>query len=164
MAFTAITDAEIEVGEPTAKPLFEKIQGNLDDHESRLGSAETGLTSRTPIQFEVNGLLTSEFIKDGLLIYRVASSLTLTAARLFVHLAGNVGTVTVDVEYKRGAGVWTSLLTGEISSVYTDGDYHVESGTLNVTALQAGDLIRLNLDSVQSGMKGFTVYLENEVS
>lgn len=164
MAFEAITDAEVEVGQPTKKELFDKIQENFDVHETRLASAETGLVSRTPIEFSVLGLLRSSDIQDGILLYRMSSAITLTAARLFIKTAGDSGTCTVDIEYKRGAGAWTSILTTEISSDYTDGDLHVESGTLDVTALEVGDLVRLNIDSVQGGMRDIYVFIENEVS
>lgn len=164
MAFTAITDAEIEVGEPTTKPLFEKIQDNFDDHETRIGATETGLTARPPIEFGVFGILQTSFAKDGILYYRVPIALTITGVRLFVVNAGTSGTVTVDVEYKRGAGAWSSILTTEISSDFTDGDLHVEAGTLSFTSLQAGDFLRLNVDSVQVNMEDFSVYVENEVA
>jgi len=164
MAFSAITDAEIEVGEPTAKPLFEKIQGNLDDHETRIGAGETGLTSRPPIEFGVFGILQNTFAKDGMLHYRVPVGLRLTAARLFIVNAGTSGSVEVDVEYKRGSGSWTSILNSTISSAFGDGDLHVETGSLAVTDLEAGDFLRLNVDSVQVDMEDFVVYLENEVA
>lgn len=164
MAFTTITAEEIEVGEPTAKQLFEKIKDNLDDHESRIGAAETGLTARPPISFGVFGVLQNTFAKDEMLIERVPVALTLTAARLFIKTAGTSGTTTIDVEYKRGAGAWTSILTSVISSPYTDGDYFTATGTLAETSLLPGDLLRLNVDSVQVDMEDFVVYIENEVA
>lgn len=164
MVYSEITSAEVAVGEPTAKPLFDKIRDNLIDHENRIAATETGGTSRPPIEFGVFGVLQSSFTKDEILIYRVPAAITLTAARLFIKTAGASGTTTIDLEYKRGGAAWTSILTGVISSDSADGDYHTETGTLAETDLIAGDLIRLNVDAVQEGMEDFIVYLENEVA
>lgn len=41
MAFTAITNEEIEVGKPVKKSLLRKVKDNLDDHETRINSVET---------------------------------------------------------------------------------------------------------------------------
>lgn len=164
MSYATITPEEIQVGEPTAKPLFDKIKGDLDDHESRLGATEVAATTRPPIEFGVFGVLQSPLTYDGILITRIDINLTITAVRLLVKLAGSSGTVSVDVEYKRGVGAWTSILTGNVSVAQAAGDYAIASGVLAVTDLEAGDLIRLNVDSVQVDMEDFSVFLENEVA
>jgi hypothetical protein len=159
-----ITEEEIEVGEPTAKPLFDKIRGNLIDLDARVSASEVGATSRPPIEFVVVGLLNGTFAYDGLLFTRVDINLSLTGARLVVKVAGTSGVVSVDIEYKRGVGAWTSILTGPIEADFSDGDMHLESGVLAVTDLEAGDYLRLNVNSIQDGVEDFSVFLENEVA
>ncbi len=164
MAYVTITDQEIEVGEPTAKPLFDKIKDNLDDHEDRLGAIEVAATSRPPIDFGVFGIMQAPFAYDGLLIYRTPIDITATGVRLLQKIAGASGTLTVDIEYKRGGGAWTSILTGPISLTSADGDLALESGVLAITDFLAGDLFRLNVDSVQADQEDFIAYIENEVA
>jgi hypothetical protein len=164
MAFTSITTAEIQVGEPTAQPLFQKIKDDLDDHESRIAAAEVGASSRPPIEFGVWGLLPDAYAADGVEIYRTPLNISMLGARVLVNKAGSSGTLTVDVEYKRGAGAWTSILSVPISVTSAAGDLSLTSGVLTVTNFLTGDLFRLNVDSVQVGMSGFTVLLENEVA
>lgn len=161
--YVDITDEEIEVGEPTAKPLFDKIQGNLEDHEERLGATEVGATTRPPITFGVAGITQAPFAYDGLLFTRTDIAIALTGVRLQQKIAGLSGTLTIDVEYKRGVAAWTSILTSPIELDSTDGDYAIASGTLAVTDFDAGDLFRLNVDTVQDSQEDFIVQLENEV-
>lgn len=163
MAFETLTTAEITAGKPTAQELFRKLKGSLDDHESRLLTVESAVNQLPPISFDVIGTLNSPTAMDGVLHYRANRALNLLAVRLFVVNAGSAGTLTIDVEYKRGAGAWTSVLDTVISASYTSGDLYVTSGVVAVSAIHSGDLLRLNVDSVQTDMTDFSVYLENEV-
>lgn len=162
MAYDAITSAQIAAGEAVKQELLEKVKGNDADHESRLLVVEAALGRLPPIAFDVVGTLSAPLALDGALAYRVEADLTVTACRLFVKLAGTSGSVTVDVEYKRGGAAWTSILSAPISAAYGTGDYYTTSGTLTFQDFEAGDLIRLNIDAVQDEMEDFAVYLENE--
>ncbi len=164
MSYTTITDAEIETGEPTAQSLFQKIKDDLDDHETRITANETGASTRPPFTLGVMGLIVADFAEDGVDWLRVDQPVTLTGFRLLVHTAGASGTLTVDVEYKRGAGAWTSILSAPVDAAYTLGDYVTVNGTLSVTSLLAADLLRLNVDGAQVGMRNFKVQLEHEVA
>lgn len=164
MAQEEITTAEIQPGKPVSTEILRKAKGNIEDHETRLSAAEVGATARPPITFGVVGTLNTPFAVDGLLHERISLAVTLTAIRVLAITAGASGTLTVDVEYKRGAGAWTSVLTAPISVDYSEGDFAVGSGTLAVTSLQPGDILRLNVDAVQAGMEDFYVYAENEVA
>jgi hypothetical protein len=162
MSFTPIDSATIAAGQAVKEELLATVKADFDDHESRLIVAEAAIGRLPPISFDVVGALTSPLAMDGALIYRVEANLRVTAARLLVKTAGSAGSVTVDIEYKRGAGSWTSILASTISAVYTLGDYSVVSGTLATQDFQTGDLFRLNIDAVQTNMQDFSVYLENE--
>ncbi len=162
MAYVSISSANIAAGQALKQELATLIKDNLDDHEARLLVTEGSLGRLPPIPFEIVGTLNSSFAMDEVLIYRVEADLRVTAARLLVKQCGASGSVTVDVEYKRGGGAWTSILTGTISAAFGLGDYAVVNGTLSFQDFEAGDLIRLNIDAVQPGMEDFSVYLENE--
>jgi hypothetical protein len=162
MSFTSIQSQIIAAGKAIKQELLTLIKGNLDDHEARLIVAEASLGRLPPICFDVVGALNSPLTMDEALIYRVEADLRVTAARLLIKQAGASGSVTVDVEYKRGGSGWASILNSTISASYTLGDYAVVNGVLSLQDFEAGDLLRLNIDAVQSNMEDFSVYLENE--
>lgn len=162
MSFSTIQTAIIAAGQAVKQELFTFIKDNFDDHESRITTTEAAIGRLPPITFNVIGTLYAPLAMDEALIYRVESDLRVTAARLLVKQCGSSGSVQVDVEYKRGVGSWTSILSSVISASYTAGDYSVTTGTLSVQDFLAGDLIRLNIDSVQASMEDFAIYLENE--
>lgn len=162
MSFSTLASALIAAGKAVKQEIFTTIKGDLDDHESRLITAEAAIGRLPPISFNVVGALNSPLTMDGALVYRVEANLRVTAARLLIKTAGASGSVTVDVEYKRGAGSWTSILASTISASYTLGDLALVSGTLSIQDFMAGDLLRLNIDAVQDNMQDFSVYLENE--
>jgi hypothetical protein len=162
MAYSALTDAETNAGEPGTQSLFKKIKDDLIDHESRILTAEGANAQLFPIEFAVEGEINDSAAVDGLLHYRVSAALTVLAIRALVITAGSSGTLSVDVEYKRGAGSWTSLLTGAITIAFGTGDLATAAGTLSVTDLLAGDFLRLNVNSIQTGMQDFVVYVENK--
>ncbi len=159
-----ITSAEIQVGKPNKAGLWTRVKEWIEDLNSRLSAVEAGATSRPVIPFDVIGVLKSGFIQDGVLHYRLDIAVNLLGLRVLVITAGGSGTLTIDLEYKRGAGAWTSVLTGPVSVDYTAGNLAQEDGDLAVTSLQAGDILRLNIDSVQDEMVDFHVYVENEVA
>jgi hypothetical protein len=69
-----------------------------------------------------------------------------------------VGTAaTFDIEYKRGAGAWTTLFS--VLPTFAVGANSVTAGTKSVTSLNAGDLIRLNWDAVNA-LAGVTVAMK----
>lgn len=163
MSYTAFTSAEIAAGEPVKQELWQKVKDNDADFDSRLGTAENSVGRLPPIEFYSVGTVTTPTAMDGALKTRIEANTTILAVRLVVFDAGSAGSCTVDVEYKRGGGAWTSVLSAPISASYSSGDNYVTSGTLVFTALQSGDLLRLNIDAVQTDMEDFAVFVEREV-
>lgn len=162
MAFIALSTAEIQSGKATKQELFQKTKDNFDDHESRISDLEASATSTDPFVFTVQGMAP---IQDELSIIRVPFGITVTGVKLFVWQAGNAGTVTVDVERKVGAGAWATILTSTIASAYTAGDYDlVNAAGISIPSIAAGSFLRLNIDSMQSGLSGFQVIIEYTVS
>lgn len=163
MAYTALTTAEVASGKANSTSTWTKVKDNFTDHEARLLITEAALGALPPICFDVVGVLTPPVSLTQALTYRLDRNVTFTACRLFVPIAGSAGSVEIDVEYKRGGGSWTSILSTAVSQSYTAGDGATTSGTLTTQTMNSGDLIRLNINSVQTAMEDFSVYIENEV-
>ncbi len=163
--FSALTEQEIQVGRPTRKELFRKIKDSLDNLLGRVLAMEAGAVTREPIGWDLVGSFNAADVRDGFVyLPPLDRARTLTSFKIFVRKAGSSGVLTVDVEYKRGGGGWTSILTAPASADFSGGDLYTTAGTLAVTSLLAGDILRLNLDSLQANMEDFSVYMENEVA
>jgi hypothetical protein len=162
MAYNALTDAETNAGRVVAQSLMKKIKDDLADHESRVASTEGAIAQLMPIEFNVYGILNAPSAETEIMIYRVSAAIQVLAVRAIVKTAGTSGTLSIDVEYKRGGGAWTSLMSGPISIGFGSGDLATSSGVLSFTDLLAGDVLRLNINSVQDGMTDFSVYIENK--
>lgn len=161
MSFEPYNSSEIAAGQPTKQELFLKLKENFDDHEERIQAAGAASGSKPPIEFGVFGLLNPPMAVTGILTTRIPYNISLLACRLLVVTAGSAGTLEIDIEYKRGAGAWTSILNAPISSTYTDGDYFLVTGDLSISSLVTGDLLRLNINGIQTSMEDFLVFIEN---
>lgn len=164
MAFVTINSADIVAGEPTKQELFSTIKDDLDDLDSRLTTVEGSTNLYRPIQFDVLGLYGDGIVQDGLMFDLVRFDITILNVVLFIHDAGSSGSTTIDVEYKRGVGAFTSVLTSPLSVAAASGDYATGTGTLGTTSLLTGDILRLNVDAVQVLGQGFSVLIEFEVA
>lgn len=161
MAFTAINSNNIESGDPVTKNLWDKTKDNFDDHESRINDLESSSDNNGPkLVFDVIG---QGGVLDGAAYELIRENLTITSVLLFVKEAGTSGSVEVDIEYKRGASAFTSILTGTISSAFGSGDFDTVSGSLAVTDLNTNDILRLNINAIQTDASGFQVILKTQV-
>jgi hypothetical protein len=164
MSFTTITSGEIASGEPVTSTLQTKIKDNFDDHESRIQDLEGGsATVYPPLIMRVNGPYGYYSAADGILKTTLNFPITVTGVRILVDVAGTSGTLEVDVEYKRGGGSWTTIMTTKPSVAYTAGNDALSSnGVVNASQadLQAGDILRLNIDSIQVAGNGFLVRID----
>lgn len=166
MSFTAITTPEVTSGKPVTADVGLKIKDNFDDHESRLLSIEGGAGTTYPsIVFRVNGPYYHGWSGTitGLVKSAVNFSITITGVRLIIDTAGSSGTTEIDVKFKRGGGSWTSILSTKPTVAFGAGDDATSSNGVVDAAnndLLAGDLLRLDLTSVQTGGSGFTVRID----
>lgn len=161
MAFTPLSSSMISAGKPTRQELFSLTKSNFDDHETRITSLEGSIGQAQPIDFAITGEVSQGYVQNGLLHHRVHQNITLLGVRLLTIDAGSAGTIEVDVKYKRGANPFATILTANITQAFGAGDYAVTSGTLGVTDLLLGDILRLDVVSVQTGAREVHVYLEN---
>lgn len=164
MAFITLTSADLVAGEPTKQEIFTGIKSNEDDLDSRLTAVEGSTNLYRPIEFSVLGLYGDNIVKDGLMYDIVRFDITVLNVLLFIHDAGTSGSTTIDVEYKRGAGSFTSILSSPLSVASGSGDYAVGAGVLSTTSLLTNDILRLNVDAVQALGQGFSVLIEFEVA
>jgi hypothetical protein len=164
MAFSSINTNEIATGEPVSNTTQTKIKDNFDNLDTRVTSLEGGgNTIYPPIILSVNGAYHSMNGAKGVLKTTCNFNLTVTGVRLLIDKAGSAGTTEINVEYKRGAGSWTSILTTNPSVAYTEGDDSISSNTVldsGEVELEAGDLIRVNIVSAQSYAKTFQVRID----
>lgn len=165
MAFEEIQSAQIETGDPVTNELMEKIKNSFDNHEERISDLEAGASAREPLAFYVKGNYSPFPPVTGVAYRRLFANITLTGGRLFVIDAGSAGTLEIDVQYKRGVAAFASIFSTLPSAIYTDGSYYLSTnGVLSVTDLLAGDILRLDISTAQTGNEEFHVYLPFDVT
>lgn len=164
MAFTALNTSEIATGEPVANTTQTKIKDNFDNLDGRVTTLEGGgSTVYPPIILNLNGSYHSMNGASGVLKTTCNFNLTVTGVRLLIDKAGSAGTTEVDIQYKRGAGSWTSILSTNPSVVYTEGDDSISTNSVldpGEVDLEAGDLIRVNIESTQSYANNFQIRID----
>lgn len=154
MPFTAITDEEVGTGQSVQSTTGTKIKNNFDDHEARLADLEGGAsTTYPPAIFSMGGHYDIGGARDNVLKSVTNFPVTILGVRLYINTAGSTGTTEVDVKFKRGSGSYTSILLTKPSVASSAGDDAISTnGVVNPTyqTLEAGDIIRIDLSSVQS--------------
>lgn len=150
MAITPITNAEIQAGKPTKQELFQKSKDNFDDLDSRVSDLESSVAAEKQLQFTILG---EGYVGDGVVSYPIYSNTRITDVRLYVNEAGVSGSLDIDIEYKRGASPFASIFSVTPSVDFSAGDFASDNGTLSFTDLIPNDIVRINIDNVQSEMK-----------
>lgn len=119
------------------------------------GSTETGRS----IPFSMLGSYNLYGAQTDVLLFRLTQNITITEFRTFIGNAGTSGTTTVDIQLKRGAGAFASLLTTLPSIPFGAGDFSDSATGAGATAaviggttnLLADDILRIDLTAVQGG-------------
>lgn len=168
MAFVTINPALIEVGEPTRKELFQGIKDNLDDHESRISTAENAVNLPTKLDFEIIGNYYLSGIKTGLFYSKLITAITIQGVKLHQFKSFDSGTTEIDVLYKRGVDPFISIFSVRPTVTSANGDFYTSNnGIITNTDLLADDIIRIDLTATQSGgydTHALTISLEYEVA
>lgn len=165
MAFTPLNSSEIAAGEPVKQELWDTVKADLDDLNSRTVSVENGLTNYLPIKWQVYGRMDeyNVFPVEEVILDRQTFDITIVAARLITKTAGTSGSNEVDIKLKHGANPWQSIFSTLPSNLFSAGDGAVSTNqVLSTTSVQAGDLLRLDLTSVQIEGEGIIVQIEFE--
>ena len=167
MAFVSIPSDDIATGKPTKQELFQTIKDNFDDHESRLTTVEGSVGSFFPIEFLVNGRITSRGTQSEILTQRIPFNINILGARL--QILDDITTGTLEVDLRTGAtepGA-TSIFSTRPSLSSTDSKYDVSTNQiLSTTTLNATELLILDTTIVPTtmGERGYVVILEYELT
>jgi len=167
MAYSAMTTDEVTAGAATKQETGVKIKDNFTDHETRISAVEASSTQESPIVFAVKGGHYKTAAEDGVAYLMVPSAVSITSSLLIVLDAGGSGSTTVDIQKSAAGGAsFSTIYTVTPTVAYDDGDYATDAGTLDgaETGLDAGDILRLDLDEWQVGSFEFQLYLEFEIT
>jgi hypothetical protein len=165
MSYSAITSDEVQAGKPVTSSLLTKVKDNFTDHETRMVDLENGsAVDYPPIIMRVNGAYSSVLgVAVNYLKTTCNFNLRVTGVRLIIDTAGSSGTTEIDIKYSRAGGAYTSILTTKPSVASSAGsDATSSNAVINNTHrdLQAGDMIRLDVTSVQTGGYSFMVRID----
>lgn len=161
MPFTTISSSAIEAGDPVTQDLWSTVKDDLDNHETRILANESALQKFRPIELEIYGVYAAVVPITGAKYTRINFNTTLTAAVIFIPIAGSAGTTQVDVLYKRGAGAYTSIFSTKPSVAFGAGDNAISSNAvLSTTALLSGDFLRFDVLTAQTGQDYFSFQLD----
>jgi len=166
MGYLEITSTEIMTGKATSTSTASKIRNNFIDHEDRITDIENGMVvDYPPIVMSINGRYDLQGSTHTDLIRTTANfNLTITGVRIVITKAGASGTTEVDLLIKSGVGAFATIFSTKPSVSYSAEDNAVSSNGIlgsNINML-AGDLLRLDITSVQSGGIGFIVRIDYE--
>lgn len=161
--FEALTNEEIETGEPVKASTLTKVQENFDDHESRLQNVEGSVSDFPPIILRVNGPYGSFPVRDNVTQTTANFTFNIIGARILVDLAGSSGTLEIDIKKKRGAGAWESIFSTKPQAGFGSGDNYLSTNQIldgTKTEVQAGDILRLDITGTQVEGIGFLVRID----
>jgi hypothetical protein len=154
MPFIPFLPAEIEVGKPVKKELWQKVLGNFDNHEQRILSLSLGAS---PVVVFNNDVLnaSSALSLTGLAYFRAYSAFTVTTVKLEIFEKGIVTSGVLSYDIKKGTSLdpltFGSILTAEpLINFATASDYDEASGTLDSAeqSVEINEYLRLDITSL----------------
>lgn len=107
-----------------------------------------GGTDRGTFSWVLNGKVIATEGLDGVRI--PASAGTITAVWIWRETAGTGGSTTVDVN-KNGTTIFTTQSNRPVVTAAGGDNQKDQSGTINVTSFSAGDLLSIDIDTVETG-------------
>jgi hypothetical protein len=163
MAYVSLDQTLLVSGKPVTQDELQTAGLDLDDLNTRMLAVEGSLQTFEPLTFEVLGDFPAIGAQTGVTYKRVHANITLIGCQIFMITdgAGGATNLNLDIQYKRGAGAWTSIFTTTPSVAQGGGDLQTTTGgnVLGTTLLQTGDLLRLDITQVMDGSTGFQVLL-----
>ncbi len=172
MAFSTISSLAIAVGAAIKKELWDKVKGNLDDHETRLNSVETIAKKEEVIKFYVqNG--TSFSTATGIYYYEADVAFTLTNAYIRIFEVGSLaGEIEIDIKKSTtdmdSASFTTVFTTKPSVDLDTASDYDSSVNQVfdnGQVSIAVGDFLRFDITQTPtSGVMGrFLISVYGEI-
>lgn len=163
MAFDPIDQADIEVGKPVKKELFQKTKDNLDDHETRITSLAQGAAKVEVFIGELSNLQQyspNNATLNRVGLFRASRDFQITNAQIYV-LHGGPGqdiaptTGTLEIDIKKGTALDTMNTIFSIRPAVTTFDEEDTNGSVafipNGEIISQGDWLQLDITSLQTG-------------
>jgi hypothetical protein len=164
MPFTVINSTDVESGKPVTTDVMTVVKENFDDHEDRIQTLESGVgQTYPPIVFRVGGPYGAYGAMNGLLKTTTNFAIEIIGVYLIIDEAGTSGITEIDIQRKPVGGSYNSIFSTQPSVDFSEGDDAMsDDAVLNLsqTELSAGDILRLDLTSVQTFGRGFTVRID----
>lgn len=162
MAYAAINDNEIEVGDPLKKEIMDKIQDNFADHETRISSVESGAQKVVVFKTLVMNASSANTL-TGLLYYIADDAFTLTSATIQIFEKGSLGGA-LEINLKKSTtdldnpSFATVFVTAPRITMGAAANYDISSNQVfdnNQVSIAAGDIIRFDVTEMPtSGVLG----------
>lgn len=170
MSFVTINSASIEVGDALKAELFTQIKDNFDDHETRIQSLAAGTAKVSLINEDIYVGSTASALLTGVYYYEVLQACTVVegSIQLFTKSPATSGSLVVDIKKNTTTdpsgftSLFSSAPTIDVASV---SDYGRRTGTINTSyqSLSVGDILRVDVTGLPSGLQKFRVTLIGEL-
>ncbi len=175
MAFTTIPAADIEVGKPTKKSIFDKIKANEDDHETRITNLSTGANKVIVFNSEVANLI--QYVNGSgeltrLFLYKADQAFSIVNVQVYVLHGGPDGDVaptagTLEIDIKQGTDLSSMNTIFSIKpSVTTFGNGDTNGSVSFIVdgeKIAQGDWVQLDITNLQTGQTRIYVDVYGEV-
>ena len=169
MPYVPIADAQIEIGQPTKKEIFQRIKDNQESFNNDIEALKQTATIDI-FNIRYSGTLsdysTTE-LNTGLPTYKAPVNAIITSFVITLLSPSSSGTLSIMIQKSVDNGInWTNLLTSAVSLTgITTGSLSGSVSWANVAAqsFNQNELLRLNITGVQTNQGNFHVSIYGEV-
>lgn len=170
MAYTAINTADIQVGKPVKKELFDTIRSNQESFNTDIEALkQTSIIDIFDVKFggSINEYSASE-IQTFIPVFRAPVSATIVAFKIVLLSASTSGNLEIELDKSTDEGVnWTPLLNNPVT--VSGSSIGSISGTVDWVdvpsqSFNQGNLLRLRITGTQVDQGEFHVSIYGEIS
>lgn len=173
MAYIPLNNADLVVGKPTKKSLFQTIKDNQEDFNSRIGALETGSSKVELFNFEVANLgqyTNSSGDIERLAMFRASRDLTIVNVQVYV-LSSSTGGLptggTLEYDVRVGNTPSTMNTIFNIRPTITGTTEGSTNGAVNFVTdgelIDQGQFIAFDITSLQDNQSRIYVDIYAEV-
>lgn len=163
MAYTTIPAADIEVGKPVKKSLWQTTKDNQDDQEQRISDLTAGASKVIVFEGEIANLAQ---YADGtgalprIMLFKASKDFTIVNVQIYVlhggadgSIAPTAGTLECDVKSGTALGSMNTIFSVKPSvSTFGDGDTNgAVSFITDGEKVTQGDWMQLDITNLQTG-------------